>query len=100
MQYTHGMLNCSEFTGVPLITLLETCGADLKRGKFVLAEGADGSGMTRTIPMSLIQSGEVLVANGQNGEMLRPEKRLPAAPGGARNSRCQLGQVFAAHRGR
>ena len=41
-QYTHGMLSCSEFTGVPLITLLELAGADLKNGKFVLAEGADG----------------------------------------------------------
>ena len=77
VQYTHGMLSCSEFTGVPLITLLEMCGADLKRGKFILAEGADGSGMTRTIPMSLIQSGEVLVAYGQNGEMLRPENGYP-----------------------
>jgi sulfane dehydrogenase subunit SoxC len=53
------------------------CGADLKRGKFVLAEGADGSSMTRTIPMSLIMSGEVLVAYGQNGEMLRPENGYP-----------------------
>jgi sulfane dehydrogenase subunit SoxC len=77
VQYTHGMLSCSELTGVPLISLLEMCGADLKRGKFVLAEGADGSGMTRTIPMSLIQSGEVLVAYGQNGEMLRPENGYP-----------------------
>ncbi|MDB5967213.1 MAG: Mo-co oxidoreductase dimerization domain, partial [Polaromonas sp.] len=77
VQYTHGMLSCSEFTGVPLRTLLELCGADMKRGKFVLAEGADGSGMTRTIPMSLILSGEVLVAYGQNGEMLRPENGYP-----------------------
>jgi sulfane dehydrogenase subunit SoxC len=77
VQYTHGMLSCSEFTGVPLITLLQMCGADLKRGKFILAEGSDGSGMTRTIPMSLIQSGEVLVAYGQNGEMLRPENGYP-----------------------
>jgi sulfane dehydrogenase subunit SoxC len=77
VQYTHGMLSCSEFTGVPLITLLDMCGADVKRGKFVLAEGADGSGMTRTIPMSLITSGEVLVAYGQNGEMLRPENGYP-----------------------
>jgi sulfane dehydrogenase subunit SoxC len=80
VQYTHGMLSCSEFTGVPLRTLLELCGADLRpgaRGKFVLAEGADGSSMTRTIPMSLILSGEVLVAYGQNGEMLRPENGYP-----------------------
>ena len=77
VQYTHGMLSCSEFTGVPLITLLEMAGADLKNGKFVLAEGGDGSSMTRTIPMGLITSGEVFVAYGQNGEMLRPENGYP-----------------------
>jgi sulfane dehydrogenase subunit SoxC len=77
VQYTHGMLSCSEFTGVPLMTLLQMCGADVKRAKFVLAEGADGSSMTRTIPMSLIESGQVLVAYGQNGEMLRPENGYP-----------------------
>jgi sulfane dehydrogenase subunit SoxC len=76
-QYTHGMVSCSEFTGVPLITLLELAGADLKNGKFVLAEGGDGSSMTRTIPMSAITSGEVFVAYGQNGEMLRPENGYP-----------------------
>jgi sulfane dehydrogenase subunit SoxC len=77
VQYTHGMVSCSEFTGVPLITVLEHVGADLKNGKFVLAEGADGSSMTRTIPMELIKSGEVLLAYGQNGEMLRPEQGYP-----------------------
>jgi len=77
VQYTHGMLSCSEFTGVPLIKLLELAGADFKNGRFVLAEGADGSSMTRTIPMELIESGEVLVAYGQNGEMLRPEQGYP-----------------------
>jgi sulfane dehydrogenase subunit SoxC len=76
-QYTHGMLSCSEFTGVPLRALLDTCGVDFKRGRYVLAEGADGSSMTRTIPMSMIESGEVLVAYGQNGEMLRPENGYP-----------------------
>ncbi len=83
-QYTHGMLSCSEFTGVPLVTLLEMAGADFKKGRFVLAEGADGSSMTRTIPLSQILSGEVLVAYGQNGEMLRPENGYPlrlVAPG-------------------
>lgn len=76
-QYTHGMLSCSEFTGVPLKILLDMAGADYKRGRYVLAEGADGSSMTRTIPMELIESGEVLVAYGQNGEMLRPENGYP-----------------------
>jgi len=77
VQYTHGMLSCSEFTGVPLITLLQMAGADTKKGRFLLAEGADGAGQTRTIPMELIESGEVLVAYGQNGEMLRPEQGYP-----------------------
>src|SRR5438552_14943995 len=49
VQYTHGMLACCEYTGVLLSTLLEHCGFDRARGKYVLAEGADGSGLTRTI---------------------------------------------------
>ena len=77
VQYTHGMLSCSEFTGVPLRDVLAFCGADFKRGRFVLAEGGDGSGLTRTIPMEMIESGEVLLAYGMNGEMLRPENGYP-----------------------
>jgi sulfane dehydrogenase subunit SoxC len=77
VQYTHGMISCSEFTGVPLRTVLDLCGVDYKRARFVLGEGADGSSMTRTIPMSLVESGEVLLAYGQNGEMLRPENGYP-----------------------
>ncbi len=76
-QYTHGMLSCSEFTGVPLKLLLDLCGVDVKRGRYVLGEGADGSSMTRTVPMELIENGEVFVAYGQNGEMLRPENGYP-----------------------
>lgn len=76
-QYTHGMLSCSEFTGVPLKLLLDRAGVDYKRGRYVLAEGADGSSMTRTVPMELIESGEVIVAFAQNGEMLRPENGYP-----------------------
>jgi sulfane dehydrogenase subunit SoxC len=76
-QYTHGMLSCSEFTGVPLKLLLDMAGVDYTRGRFVLGEGADGSSMTRTVPMELIERGEVIVAYGQNGEMLRPENGYP-----------------------
>lgn len=76
VQYTHGMLSCCEFTGVPLKILLEMAGADLTKGKYVLAEGSDGSGMTRTIPMDIALD-DVLVAFGMNGEMLRPENGYP-----------------------
>jgi sulfane dehydrogenase subunit SoxC len=76
VQYTHGMISCSEFTGVLLSTLLEDCGFDKKNGKFVLAEGADGSGMTRTISMANALE-DCIVAYGQNGEMLRPENGYP-----------------------
>ncbi len=77
VQYTHGMLSCSEFTGVPLKMLLDDCGVDYRKARYVLAEGADGSSMTRTIPMEMVESGEVIVAYGQNGEMLRPENGYP-----------------------
>jgi sulfane dehydrogenase subunit SoxC len=76
VQYTHGMLSCCEFTGVALSTLLDLCGADTKGERYVLAEGADGSSMTRTIPMKNALD-DVIVAWGMNGEMLRPENGYP-----------------------
>jgi sulfane dehydrogenase subunit SoxC len=76
VQYTHGMLSCCEYTGVRLATLLEDCGFDRKLGKYILAEGADGSGMTRTINMENALD-DAIVAWGMNGEMLRPENGYP-----------------------
>ena len=76
VQYSHGMLSCSEFTGVPLSVLLDDCGYDKKTARFVLAEGADGSGMTRTISIERALD-DVIVAWGMNGEMLRPENGYP-----------------------
>ena len=76
VQYTHGMLSCCEFTGVPLSRLLEDCGADTQKGRYVLAEGADGSGLTRTIGMERALD-DVIVAWAMNGEMLRPENGYP-----------------------
>jgi sulfane dehydrogenase subunit SoxC len=83
VQYTHGMLSCCEYTGVLLSTLLDDCGFDRAQGKFVLAEGADGSSMTRTISMDRALD-DVMVAWAMNGEMLRPENGYPirlVAPG-------------------
>jgi sulfane dehydrogenase subunit SoxC len=76
VQYTHGMLGCSEWTGVPLGLLLEEAGYDRKRARYVLAEGADGASLTRTIPLEMARD-DVLVVYGQNGEMLRPEQGYP-----------------------
>lgn len=76
VQYTHGMLSCCEFTGVPLKVLLDDCGADYKNAQFILAEGNDGSSMTRTISMEAALD-DVIVAWGMNGEMLRPENGYP-----------------------
>jgi sulfane dehydrogenase subunit SoxC len=76
VQYTHGMLSCCEYTGVPLKWLLDDCGIDIKKAKYILAEGADGSGMTRTINIANALD-DVMVAYGMNGEMLRPENGYP-----------------------
>ncbi|HET7033025.1 MAG TPA: sulfite dehydrogenase [Casimicrobiaceae bacterium] len=76
VQYSHGMLGCSEWTGVLLSTLLDECGVDRRRAKFVLAEGADGASLTRSIPVAMALD-DVLVAYGQNGEMVRPEQGYP-----------------------
>lgn len=76
VQYTHGMLSCAEWTGVPLSVLLDDVGFDAKRAKYILAEGADGASTTRTIPIEFALD-DVLVAYGQNGEMLRPENGYP-----------------------
>lgn len=76
VQYTHGMLSGSEFTGVLLSTLLDDAGFDRKQAKYLLAEGADGSSMTRTIGIERALD-DAMVAYGMNGEMLRPENGYP-----------------------
>ena len=76
VQFTHGMLSCAEYTGVLLSVLLDDVGVDLRRAKFLLAEGADGAALTRTIPLTMALD-DVLLVYGQNGEMLRPENGYP-----------------------
>ncbi len=76
VQYTHGMLSGSEWTGVLLSTLLEDAGIDMKQAKYIMAEGADGSSENRTINIENAMD-DVIVAYGQNGEMIRPEQGYP-----------------------
>jgi len=75
LQFSHGMLACCEWTGVRLATLLEEVGIEANAA-WVLAEGADGAHMSRSIPMQKAL-GDALVVFAQNGEMLRPEQGYP-----------------------
>ena len=75
VQYTHGMLSCSEWTGVPLGALLAQTGLK-PNASWLLAEGGDAAHMTRSIPIAKALD-DVIVAYGQNGEALRPQQGYP-----------------------
>jgi sulfane dehydrogenase subunit SoxC len=72
---THGLVSCSEWTGVPLRVLLEEAGVD-RSAHWILAEGADAAAMSRSIPMAKAMD-DALLALFQNGERLRPENGYP-----------------------
>lgn len=74
-QASHGLVSCSEWTGVPLHTVLLEAGLS-PDAKWVIAEGADACRMTRSIPIAKAMD-DVIVAYGQNGEALRPEQGYP-----------------------
>jgi len=71
----HGLVSCSEWTGVPLAIVLEEAGAD-PRAQWLLAEGADAAAMSRSVPMAKAMD-DALLAVYQNGERLRPENGYP-----------------------
>ena len=73
--YFHGLVSNSEWTGVPLATVLNEVGIN-KKAKWLIAEGADAFAMNMSIPL------EKAVADGmlalyQNGERIRPENGYP-----------------------
>ncbi len=72
----HGLISCSEWTGVPLSVLLEEAGVQTA-GRWLLAEGADAAAMSRSVPMAKAMD-DAIVAIYQNGERLRPEQGYPA----------------------
>jgi sulfane dehydrogenase subunit SoxC len=72
---THGLVSCSEWTGVPLRLLLEEAGVE-RGAPWILAEGADAAAMSRSIPMAKAMD-DALLALFQNGERLRPENGYP-----------------------
>ncbi|MEX2481674.1 MAG: sulfite dehydrogenase [Gammaproteobacteria bacterium] len=75
VQQTHGLTSSSEWTGVPLRAVLEECGVSAQAG-WVIAEGADGAAMTRSVPLAKCLD-DVMLAYAQNGEPLRPEQGYP-----------------------
>jgi len=75
VQVTHGLTSTSEWTGVPLATILNEVGVR-SGAKWVLAEGGDGAAMTRSIPIEKAMK-DCLLAYGQNGEAIRPEQGYP-----------------------
>lgn len=70
-----GLFSHSEWTGVPVKTLLEATGIR-RSARWALAEGADSAAMTRSIPVAKLLD-DALLAYGQNGEALRPAQGYP-----------------------
>ncbi|OIP55625.1 MAG: sulfite dehydrogenase [Helicobacteraceae bacterium CG2_30_36_10] len=82
LQFVKGMMSCSEWTGVRLKTILDDLGLK-PEAKWMLAEGSDGSEMSRTLPVEKVLD-DVMIVYAQNGEALRDEQGYPVrlmAPG-------------------
>jgi len=74
-QFTHGMIHNVMYTGVPLKLLLAEAGLK-PSAKWLMLEGADASGMNRSLPVEKALD-DVLIAFAMNGEALRPEQGYP-----------------------
>jgi len=75
VQFTHGLLSTSEWTGVPFSTIAREIGLK-PEAAWVLAEGSDGAVMTRSVPLDKMLRDAILVY-AQNGEAIRPEQGYP-----------------------
>ena len=71
----HGLVSCSQWTGVPLALLMEEAGVDPK-ASWVVIEGADGFDFSISLPLSKIRE-DCFLALYQNGERLRAEQGYP-----------------------
>ncbi|MCL7987291.1 sulfite dehydrogenase [Sphingobacterium sp. lm-10] len=70
-----GLTSQSEWTGVLLSTVLRDLGVK-PAAKWLLAEGADGALMARSVPLEEALT-EAIIAYGQNGEAIRPQQGYP-----------------------
>lgn len=74
-QQVEGMTSNSEWTGVPLATILREVGVK-NEAEWFLAEGGDACLLARSIPIAKARD-DALVVYAQNGEPLRPEQGFP-----------------------
>jgi sulfane dehydrogenase subunit SoxC len=74
-QALYGLVSCAEWTGVKLSTLLDEAGIE-PAAKWILAEGADAAGMSRSVPLAKVMD-DALIALFQNGERIRPSNGYP-----------------------
>ena len=74
-QSIHGLVSCSEWTGISLSTLLDEAGVQ-SGASWIAAVGADAASMGRSIPLEKALD-DVLIALFQNGEPVRPEQGYP-----------------------
>jgi sulfane dehydrogenase subunit SoxC len=75
VQRSYGLVSGSEWTGVPLSSLLAEVGVR-PGARWVIAEGADACRMERSIPLAKAMDNSLL-AYGQNGEAIRPAQGYP-----------------------
>jgi len=75
IQALHGLLSCSEWTGIRLSTLLDEAGIDPK-ATWMIAEGADGVTMNRSVPVAKAMDDAMIVFY-QNGERIMPWNGYP-----------------------
>jgi sulfane dehydrogenase subunit SoxC len=75
-QSMHGLTSTSQWTGVPVSTLMKEVGVQ-PGASWALAEGSDAAVMTRSVPVEKLLD-DALIAYAQNGEAIRPEQGYPA----------------------
>jgi sulfane dehydrogenase subunit SoxC len=71
----YGLLSGSEWTGVPLATLLDESGAD-PSATWLVVEGGDSGSVSRSLPIEKALD-DSMIALYQNGEPLRPGQGFP-----------------------
>jgi sulfane dehydrogenase subunit SoxC len=75
LQGLHGLVACSEWTGVKLSVLLDEVGIDPK-AKWFVGEGADAAHVMRSVPLAKGLD-DALIVLFQNGEPLMPGNGYP-----------------------